>query len=209
MKKLLLMSVVFMLMGVLCCESAFAGERFVTFPGVGVCTGTYVRYREDPDTESEILGRLNTPDRVVVLSQVAVDGDVWYEIEDPNGDRPAYVFGKYVVPVFGEKLQRTKTYSLIVNILQDYGATKGRAEFYNGPKVKTRYTENNLSFIDATRKGTAFGEIKVGDSRNTIEHFLEDPDIDDEDMLEYRLDFDTCVRFILEDDEIVRMVFEF
>ena len=65
-------------------SGAFAAQKFRDFPAEGVCTGDYVRYRLDPDTESEIIGRLFTGDRVTVLSQTSVDGEVWYEIEDPE-----------------------------------------------------------------------------------------------------------------------------
>ena len=198
-----------LVMLLICVTPSCAAERFVKFPAIGVCTGTYVRYREDPDTESEILGRLNTPDRVIVLGRTSVGGDTWYEIEDPRGDRPAYVFGKYIVPVFSEKIQRSKTYALMVDILQNFGITRDRAEFYDGPKVKTRYTDDYLTFIDATRQGTMFGEISIGDDRDKVESILDDPEVDDEDMLDYRLDVETGVRFIFEDGKITRMVFEY
>ncbi|MBQ6110924.1 MAG: SH3 domain-containing protein, partial [Synergistaceae bacterium] len=68
------------------CNVLEASERFVTFPAIGTCTGTYVRYREDPDTESNIIGRLHKPQNVIVLGQTATDGQVWYEIEDPESD---------------------------------------------------------------------------------------------------------------------------
>ena len=198
-----------LVMLLVCAAPSCAAERFVKFPAIGVCTGTYVRYREDPDTESEILGRLNTPDRVIVLGRTSVGGDTWYEIEDPRGDRSGYVFGKYIVPVFSEKIQRSKTYALMVDILQNFGITRDRAEFYDGPKVKTRYTDDYLTFIDATRQGTMFGEISIGDDRDKVESILDDPEVDDEDMLDYRLDVETGVRFIFEDGKVTRMVFEY
>ena len=72
--------------------AAEAREKFVKFPALGVCSGTYVRYREDPDTESEILGRLNEPDRVIVLGQTSNNGQLWYEIENPKDDNTACLF---------------------------------------------------------------------------------------------------------------------
>ena len=34
-------------------------ERFATFPALGRCTGTRVRYRDTPGTDGEIIRRLN------------------------------------------------------------------------------------------------------------------------------------------------------
>ncbi len=85
-------------------SSAFAASRFRDFPAEGVCTGDYVRYRMEPDTESEVIGRLFKGDRVTVLSRTSVDGEVWYEIEDPEIDDPeeegatVWVYGKYIRP---------------------------------------------------------------------------------------------------------------
>ena len=77
-----------------------AASRFRDFPARGVCTGDYVRDREGPDTESDIVGRLFTGDRVTVLSQTSVDGEIWYEIEDPENDEMSvWVYGRYIRPV--------------------------------------------------------------------------------------------------------------
>ncbi|MDY6400094.1 MAG: SH3 domain-containing protein [Synergistales bacterium] len=189
---------------------SYAAAKFVTFPGLGTCTGTYVRYRAEADTNSEILGRLNTPEQVIILSQTSIDGDIWYEIEDPHGEDVAWIFGKYIVPVFSEKNQRTKTYSLMVDILQNYGITRDKGKFYDGPKAKVRYSDGGyLKYLEISRKGSAFGEIQIGDGREKIAEVLGDNSAnDDEFLVEYRLDEDTCIRFILEDDVIQRMVFE-
>ncbi|MBR0257941.1 MAG: hypothetical protein IJQ58_09415, partial [Synergistaceae bacterium] len=72
------------IISILCISSpAISSERFMSFPAIGVCTGTYVRYRDNPDTDGEIRGRLNAPERVIVFSQTVTDGDIWYEIGDP------------------------------------------------------------------------------------------------------------------------------
>ena len=97
MRKFLALVLLFAFMSTGIIEAA---SRFQDFPARGVCTGDYVRYREGPDTESEILGRLFTGDRVTVLSQTSVDGEIWYEIEDPeNDDMSAWVSGRYIRPV--------------------------------------------------------------------------------------------------------------
>ena len=97
MRKILLLVIAFIFLSAGIIESA---SRFHDFPAHGVCTGDYVRYREGPDTESDILGRLFTGDRVTVLSQTSVDGEIWYEIEDPqNSEMSAWVSGRFIRPV--------------------------------------------------------------------------------------------------------------
>ena len=188
---------------------SYAKARFVAFPGIGECTGTYVRYREDPDTEAEIIGRLNKPDRVIVLSQTAVDGETWYEIEDPKGEGIAFVYGKYIEPLFIEEVQRKKSYELMTNILQSYGITKEKSEFYNGPRIKTRYTDNTLTYVEASREGCSFGEISIGDNSEKIEEILGSPYDVHNDVFEYEIDLDTSLSFYVEDGKVVKMIFEY
>ena len=197
----------------LLCQSfspAYALDKFVTFPGIGECTGTYVRYREDPDTESEIVGRLNEPDRVIVLSSTAVDGELWYEIEDPKGEATAFVYGKYIRPLFGEDVQRTDTYKFVVGIMQDYGITKEKAAFYNGPEVKTRYKDGYLVYVDARKNGCAFGDIHIGDDAGKVEEILGYPeDDDDENEAGYMLEDYVVLMFRFRDGKVTRMTYEY
>lgn len=80
-------------------SGALAAARFRSFPAQGVCTGDYVRYRTDPDTDADVVGRLFKGDRVRVLSQTSVYGEIWYEIEDPEDeDNTVWVYGKYIRP---------------------------------------------------------------------------------------------------------------
>ena len=202
--------VVFIVLLLCLAAPSFAKERFVSFPGLGECNGTYVRYREDPNTEAEIIGRLNTHDRVIVLSQTAVEGEIWYEIEDPKSDRIAFVYGKYIEPVFMEQVQRGKSYSLMVEILQNYGITKEKAEeYYEGPRVKTRYTDGTLTYVEASRNGCSFGEISIGDDREKVEEVLGRPDDNKNDILEYEIDLDTFLSFYIEDGKVVKMTFDY
>ena len=189
--------------------SEAAKSKFTKFPALGYCTGTYVRYREDPDTDAEILGRLNTPDRIIVLGQTTNNGQLWYEIEDPESDETAFVFGKYIEPVYGKTEQDTRAYEVVVNILQNYGINKTKAKLYSDSKGKTQYTNNYLSFLEVSKKGNSFGDVSIGDSLEDLIDAMGDPDMNDEDeIIEYNVDEDTVLRFILEDEKIVRMVFE-
>ena len=185
-----------------------ARERFVVFPGLGTCTGTYVRYRADTDTEAEIIGRLNTPDRVIVLGQTAIDGQIWYEIEDPRNDGTAFVFGKYIVPVYEESSQRTEAAKMIVNILQNYGITREKSDLYDGPEARRRYSEDNYLYeVDARKKGCSFGDISIGDDAESLEELLGEPESQTDTKWEYRVE-DTILTFWVEDGRITRMRYE-
>ena len=185
----------------------YALERFVNFPSIGQCTGTYVRYRSDPDTESEILGRLNAPERVVVLGQTAVDGEVWYEIGNPHSQDSAFVFGKYIKPLFDETDQQSAFYKLFYDILITYGPTKEHDD-YDGPEVRRKYDEaGNLIRVDARNKDCAFGNIKIGDDVSKLEEILGSPDGDEEDQWIYELD-NVSITFKFDDGKINRMIYE-
>ena len=188
-------------------HSANALERFSKFPAIGQCTGTYVRYRSDPDTESEILGRLNAPERVIVFDQTAVNGEIWYEIGNPEGQDSVFVFGKYIKPLFDETDQQSQIYKLVYDILTTYGLTE-KTDYYDGPDVRRKYDEaGNLIRVDARKKGCAFGEIKIGDDVDKLEEILGAPDGNEEDQWIYELD-NFSITFKLNDGKINRMIYE-
>ena len=192
------------------CTACEARARFVTFPAVGLCTGTYVRYRMDPGTDAEAFnGRLNTGDPVIVIGQTAVNGQVWYEIDNPEGEYTAFVFGKYIEPMYTEESQRMPMIQVITEILQNYGITRKRSELYNGPKVRRQYTKDGvLCVVDAQEEGCYFGEITIGDDTRKLRRVLGDPDMEDDSEWEYRYEVDTILRFMLEDGKITRMIYE-
>ena len=55
MKRLILV----ILIALLLVSFSEGAERFATFPALGRCTGTRVRYRDTPGTDGEIIRRLN------------------------------------------------------------------------------------------------------------------------------------------------------
>ncbi|MBQ3458358.1 MAG: SH3 domain-containing protein [Synergistaceae bacterium] len=189
------------------CTPANAGsEKFVTFPALGFCTGKYVRYRDNPDTEGEILGRLNSPERVIVLNQTVTDGDLWYEIEDPHSENTAFVFGKYIEPVYDETSQQGEPYKMMVSVIQTYGLTQERSKLYNGPKVNI--THKAPFKIEAFNKGCSFGDVSIGDNTMKLREVLGEPDILTDSQWEYRIEVDTILEFRLKDGKIERMIFE-
>ena len=86
------------------------GDRipdFSAFPTWGICTGDYVRMREDADTKAAVLEphRLHRDQRVIVLDETLTHGDTWYEIDHPSEIGTAWVFGKYIQAAREEEYQ--------------------------------------------------------------------------------------------------------
>ena len=192
------------------CSVCEARARFVTFPAVGMCTGSYVRYRTDPSTNAQAFkGRLNEGDQVIVIGQTTVNKQVWYEIDNPEGEYTAFVFGKYIEPMYTEESQRMPMIQMITDILQTYGNNKKRASLYHGAKVKRQYTKDGvLCGVDAQEEGSYFGEISIGDSTRQLRKILGEPDMEDDSEWEYRFEVDTILRFMIEDGKITRMIYE-
>ena len=198
--------IIIMIMLFFVSADANAAERFMTFPALGVCTGISVRYREDPDTEAEILGRLNAPEKVIVLSQTAVESEIWYEIENPLEDSVAWIFGKYVSPAFDETTQQSEIYNLIVNIIQNYGITPEKAELNHIKDIKTRYKANNLIYVEIWNKKSSFGDIHIGDSSIKIIDTLGTPDRRNDSEFEYRAGEKIRLDFHIKNGKITRMI---
>ena len=186
-------------------EVSEASERFVTFPAIGTCTGTYVRYRKKPYTDSKILGRINKPQNVIVLSQKKLNGEIWYEIEDPERDSKAWVFGKYIEPLFSEISQKNKLYPVMVNIMQTYGinSSKGNAS----TNAEKEYRHDNLVCVEASKKGNSFGNIRIGDTEKKLTDALGIPDRKQGNRCEYICGDDFRIAFFAENGKIYRMLF--
>ena len=74
-------------------QSAFA----VDFPAVGYCTGNSVRLRDNPGTEdTEILGRVDKGQRLILRDEVYIDSERWFEADNPFDEGTVWIFGKYV-----------------------------------------------------------------------------------------------------------------
>ena len=205
MRKVLAVVVVILVI----CSVCEAADKFAAFPTLGICTGTSVRYREKPDTESKILGLLNIPDRIVVRAQKEADGGVWYEIEDPKTDKTGYVFGTYISPVFDETSQKKATIKMIVKIVQTYGITPEKGKLYSGPEAKTDYNHANfLAEVYADSKGCAFGDVRIGDPVSKLEDTLGKPDVQNASEWEYRVGINTILSFRFKDGKITRMMYK-
>lgn len=184
-----------------------ASDRFVAFPGIGTCTGTYVRYRKKPDTKSKILGRINSPQNVIVISQKASKGQTWYEIESPESKSTAWVSGKYIVPLFSETTQRSELYPVAVSIMQTYGINPVKAKLNSGYNAETEYRHDNLVCVEASKKGNSFGKIRIGDTEKKLTDTLGIPDRKQGNRCEYIEGEDFRIVFFAENGKIYRMMF--
>ena len=184
-----------------------AYDRFVTFPAIGTCTGTYVRYRKKPDMKSKILGRINSPQNVIVISQKVSKGQTWYEIESPESKSTAWVSGKYIVPLFSETTQRSELYPVAVSIMQTYGINPTKAKLNSGHNAETEYRHDNLVCVEASKKGNSFGKIRIGDSEKKLTDTLGIPDRKQGNRCEYIEGEDFRIVFFVENGKIYRMMF--
>lgn len=199
------------LLAVLALSAVVEGrERFVGFPAVGKCTGDYVRYRRDPGTDGEAFpGRLNTGDRVIVQGQTKVEGQVWYEIDSPEDDGSAFVFGKYIEPYYSEDDQREPVIKLITEILSYYGISEKRGKLYDDDNVKRTYRgAQGLVYVDVSGEGQMFGEIAVGDEVGKVREVLGEPESESAREWEYRFDVDTLLIFRVKDGKVTRMIYD-
>lgn len=195
---------------ILACTASYASdkyERFVAFPAIGTCTGTHVRYRKNPDTKSKILGRINAPQNVIVLSQKKLKNELWYEIEDPERDSKAWVFGKYIMPLFNETTQNSELYHMAVNIMQTYGINQAKGKLNSGHNAETEYRHDNLVCVEASKKGNSFGKIRIGDTEKKLTDTLGTPDRKQGNRCEYICGEDFRIVFFAENGKIYRMMF--
>jgi hypothetical protein len=188
--------------------------------------------REEPDTESEILGRLNVDDRVIVLSQTSVEGQKWYEVDHPTDEGSAWVFGKYIRAAFEEEYQEDPLRQLIVQLNLTFGVSpdKARALFGKPDKVKkevigsdrdivrvnmvwrghtAEYLNGSLTGVSVSKGRTHFGNVRIGDKANKLEDYLGKPSDATEDSWTYQPGEMDYVTFELEDGKIIRMSYQY
>ncbi|MBR0079691.1 MAG: hypothetical protein IJP69_04875 [Synergistaceae bacterium] len=183
-------------------QTAFA----VNYPHTGYCTGNYVRLRDNPGTEdTEVLeGRVFEGNLLVVLDEVFVDGEKWYEIDYPFGEGTAWIFGKYV-EIYEREFEETPKHivPVFMQLFQDYGTIPEKAKVIFGkpkrdkktksyyepagrdlefedleyPNLTLNYVEGRLRGIEITGRGSNlnFGKIRVGDSVEKLQEEFGEP----------------------------------
>lgn len=213
MRKILVVFTVF----ILCVSACEARTRFVGFPTLGECTGNYVRYRAEPATDATIWGRLSVDERVIVVGQKVVDGEIWYEILPKNAQDSAFVFGKYLVPLFSEEFQQSPFNKLIIDVLQTYspyedadywGEYDGEFEY---PEIKRRYNRQGfLARVELWNQSNVFGfgDIHIGDNAGKLREILGEPDDETSSELQYMTGSYATFTFRVKNGKITRMIYE-
>lgn len=219
---------------VMFCGSAWADRipSFSAFPTWGLCTGDYVRMREEPDTESEIRGRLNTDDRVVVLGQTSVNGQTWYEVEHPTDEGSAWVFGKYIHAAYEEEYQEDPMRQLLVKLNITFGATPDKARALFGKPTKQKrevigsegdivrinmtwsghdaeYLNGHLTGVNVTKGKTPFGNIRIGNKVDKLEDELGKPKDSSDESWTYQAGEMDYITFTIEDGKITEMNYQY
>lgn len=218
------------------CGAALADPvpTFRAFPTWGICTGDYVRMREDPDTKAAVLEphRLHRDQRVIVLDETLTHGDTWYEIDHPSEIGTAWVFGKYIEAAMEEEYQEDPMRQLLVKLNLTFGSSPEKARALFGKPVKQKresigsddditrvtmswrghdveYLNGSLTGVSVTKGDTPFGDIRLGDSVEELEKALGRPgDATDENWTYQPGEMD-YITFRLEDGKVVEMGYQY
>ena len=217
---------------VLISSAAFADRapKFENFPTLGRCTGSSVRLREDPSTDSEILGKLNIGDYVVVLDRFVTDGELWYEVDHPLEVGSAFVFGKYLEAVYLEEYQNNLLHKLIMQLYLDYGVTPEKAVKLAGkPKKQNReiiggdeierinidFGNYNLEYLGGTLTGVnvtggkkSFCDIKIGNNSDEVIKAFGTPNNRTDEEISYQAGELTYISFGLKNGKVSNMYYQ-
>ena len=162
--------VIALLMVMLSCGAALAAE----FPELGVCTGTNVRLREDPGTDGKIVGKIENKRHVfVLLDEVWVDGQKWYEIEHPTQEGTAFISGRYVnygwyygKPTGKEFVKVRQMFGIFPEKAQAIFGPAKRDKFghLNYPGLILRYDDEDMLFqVQVGKRDYELMGIRIGD----------------------------------------------
>ena len=212
MKNRILFAILFCVIAV---SNAFAEARiFVEYPTLGECTADNVRIRTEPNTNSEIIGKLNEYDKIIVLRKVKSGNNLWYEVENPTGEGEAYVFGKYLLPAYRQEFQRSKGAKFLTDIRLTYGSTPERMlALSSKPKKLTRSNHDTgfpvvigdwgdyrvfywdtvderagyLKSLEVKSGNKPFGSIHIGDSTEKLLRELGSPANKSKNLWEYEI----------------------
>ena len=217
-----------------CCLSAATAFGSIDYPTIGFCTGSNVRLRDNPGTNyTNVISKANNGDEFIVLGERRVNGDTWYAVDHPAGQGTLWIFGKYLELYDGDKFG-SPVFTMSMKIRQDYGIRPAKARellgqpkrtqrerFFFDPAQKIiteetlaydgltlRYIDGMLHEVSVTKKGHAFGKLKVGESRQMVIDILGHPAQEDDHMLSYEVSHVETLTFRSKDDEIVAMTWE-
>ena len=160
------------------CGSSWAMQ----YPELGVCTGDNVRLREDPGTEGKVIGRADVGTQFIVLDEVYIDGQKWYEIDLPTKEGTAFIIARYVngwynngdIPVgevcaevrlkFGITPEKTRA------LFGKPESAQGQDEFtrYKYPGLDIHFESGTLSYVEIRRRGYPLHGFEVGDDAGKL-----------------------------------------
>ena len=206
----------------------FSGE----FPTLARCTGNKVNLRDEPGTDgTKVINQLNNGDFIVALDRVIVEGEMWYEVDNPNAKGSAFMFSKYIEPVYEEEYQMKPLHKLIMNLYLTFGMTPQKAKLLdkairkrevenigsdNIVRIYMHYKDFDLEYLDGTLVGVQvkrgkkpFGNIKIGDSVEKLEDELGRPNRQEaEGIYSYQEGEMTYINFELKNNKVSGMSYQ-
>ncbi|MBQ3448545.1 MAG: SH3 domain-containing protein [Synergistaceae bacterium] len=214
---------------IMCSGTALSRE----YPAIGMCTANYVRYRDEPGTDSNILGRIHEYNDVIVLGEKRHNGEKWYRIENPADEGEAWVSGKYIDIYEFDNVPKS-VYAVKVKMMQTFGINPEKARVLLGKPERTKtekfyfepanenlkgetlqydgcelyYVEGSIRSIKVTNSNYGFGDIYVGDSKQMVIDTMGKPESENEDSLSYSVTDLESIEFTFSDDKIISMTFE-
>jgi len=144
------------------------------FPDLAMCRGNKVRLRENPDTNSKIIGQLNENTTFILLDAKEVNGEKWYLIDHPSKKGSAWIFGKYVEKYYKFKdCDYTPAHEIAMQLRLDYGITPEKTRALLGKPLKTlkdahgnfaglKYKDYDLYYEHYDDSGYNIKQIQVG-----------------------------------------------
>lgn len=219
-----------LMLAVMIAGTAYSSE----YPILGTCTANYVRYRDEPGTDSEILGRIHEYQNVIILGEKRHNGVKWYRIDNPLEEGEVWVSGQYIDIYESEQLPK-RIYAMKVKIMQNFGIRPEKArvllgkpnrvkkdKFYFDPSEKNlreetlnyngctlQYIEDSLSTVEVTNEDYAFGNIHIGDSKQAVFDELGKPEGETEsDSWLYMINDLEQIYFEFKNDSLVKMSWE-
>lgn len=225
MRKFALTLVIVLVLSV---NSAIASD--VIYPALGVCIGNSVRLRESPGTDSEILGRVNESNRLIILGERKFKGDLWYAVDNPQDEGTAWIIARYV-DIASEDGERTPAVDIAIKVRMNFGIRPEKAKILLGkPRqdkrgkfffepanqelseeiltykgCELRYVDNNLRQVEVTEPGWKFDEFKIGDPQDKLIQNIGDPSDKAGNVWIYQITPIEAIEFTLKNGKIIKM----
>ena len=195
------------------------------YPALALCTGSSVRLRDNPGTNSEILARADKGDVLVLLKDQSVNGDIWYAADNPAAEGTVWISGQFV-DIYSSNNNKP-AYKLALDIRMNYGlkpekarvlygepAEVARDKFFFDPAGKElteevliyknfelRYVENRLRHVEVSGAGAAFGNLLIGQESGEVVKALGTPTARAEDDSSFTYEITPNESFLFEFDE--------